>query len=71
MQNKFPREMVNDYAQELTRLENLFYDFYGYVPTFDTKEFWEDKAVKRIETLLMLWTDLHNKLSWRIEYESE
>lgn len=58
-------EMVSEYGMRLAELESMFYDLYGIYPFFDCTEFWEDRAVVKIETLLDFWWGVKKTLMAR------
>lgn len=58
LKNQRINEIYDEYATRMFELENIYYDFYGFAPTYEDAVFWEDNEVKRINCLLRLWWDI-------------
>lgn len=55
--------MIKEYGMRLAELEGLYYSQFGIYPSYDCVEFWEDRQVAKIESLLEFF--------WKIKKEGK
>lgn len=58
MENQTVEQLIQEYGMRLGELEGYYYQLNGYYPSFDSHEFWEDKAVAYAETLNDFWWEI-------------